>query len=69
MIEYQTYTINFDPKDLKIALINTDFPPFLYPYHGDIFVFGQQAGDVNWEPGIHQIMEEYDEAWRHLARL
>jgi len=69
MIEYQTYVINFDPKDLKIALINADNPPFLYPYHGDILVYGQRAKEINWEPGINQIIEEYDEAWRNLAQL
>jgi hypothetical protein len=70
MIEHQTYIINFDQRDLLLALNNIDNnPPFLYPSLGDINVFRKQTRDDNWESGIHQIMEEYDEAWRLLALL
>jgi hypothetical protein len=70
MIEHQTYIFTFDQRDLSLALNNIDNnPPFLYPSLGDINVFRQQTRDDNWESGIHQIMEEYDEAWRYLGRL
>jgi len=69
MIENQTYVITFIPQDLHFALANTDAPPFLYPYYGDVFSTNQDPGtDVIWEPAIQRIMEQFDEAWRELAR-
>ena len=70
MFESQTYVVTFNARDLQNALANIDSPPFLYPYHGDIFSTNQTIeNEKNWEPGIDRVMDQFDGAWRDLAQL
>lgn len=68
----QTYSVTFTSHDLDLALETTREKStlFLNPYHGDFRATSFDIlGEVDWEPGIARIMDQFDEAWRDLAQL
>jgi hypothetical protein len=68
----QTYSVTFTSQDFDLALetIREKSTLFLNPYHGDAraTVF-EVLEEVDWEPSIARIMDQFDEAWRDLAHL
>lgn len=65
------YTINYTQHELDEVFKKSNISSiFLHPYHGDkVTTISGFKKKIDWDNGISRIMDQFDEAWRELARL
>jgi hypothetical protein len=70
MTEHTTYSDNNSPHRMEQARENAQGPLLLNSFQAnEIGNSSTPQNGIDLEPAIHQILEQFDDAWRELGRL